>query len=63
MSRKFRLLLYVLPFVVIVATFVPRYGIDAFVSVPIATAIVYGVLYLARSAYQFAMDMGRRHDS
>lgn len=63
MSRKLRLLLIALPFLLIVATFVPRYGIDSIISIPVATGIVYGAYYLVRPAVRSAIEIGRRSGS
>ena len=63
MSRKIQMVLTALPFLVIVAIFIPRYGIDSIVSIPIATGLVYGVIYLARAAIMTAIELGRRDGS
>lgn len=63
MSRKLRWLLFAVPFLVIMAIFVPRYGIDSIISVPVATGIVYGAFYLVRPAVRFAIEIGRRSGS
>ena len=61
MLRTLRLLLIVLPFLVIVATFVPRYGLDAIVSIPVATGLVYGGFYFVRPAVRFAIQFAGRN--
>ncbi|MFV1964187.1 MAG: hypothetical protein ACC628_02100 [Pirellulaceae bacterium] len=60
MSSKL-LLLVAIAFVLIVATFVPRYGSDAIVPIVVATSLVYVGLVLIRTVVSFAVRFRRRN--